>query len=226
MEKLPIRILIVDDHPLIIQGIKGSLQEMGYTDVVTTDTCDKAFSLLKAHRHTNPFTILFTDLSFDNTTAETVLDGGEALLRVVKDNVLAVKMVVLTGHSETNRVYSVIENLDPDAYLLKGKSEAKELDFAITQINAHQKYYTHEIHQKLLRRKVVQVQMDEVAIQILKELPKHTKIHNLEGYIKKSDGKLLKYRAIEDKIRSLRESLEAQNNVDLVLKAKELGIID
>ena len=68
--------------------------------------------------------------------------------------------------------------------------------------------------------------MDEVAIQILKELPKHSKISNLEGMIKKSDGNIMKIRAIENKIANLRIDLSARNNTDLVLKAKELGIID
>lgn len=225
MEKPPIKILIVDDHPLLVQGIKASLQEAGYENITTTDTCDKAFALLKTHRNTAPFQVLFTDLSFDNTTEETQLDSGEALIRALKDNFLNVKKVVLTGHSETNRVYSVIQNLDPDAYLLKGKSEAKELDFAIAKIMANEKYYTHEIHHKLMRRKVVSVQMDETAIQILKELPKHVKVANLEGVIKKG-GVFIKKRAIEIKIRELRDKLDATTNLDLVLKAKELGIID
>ena len=68
--------------------------------------------------------------------------------------------------------------------------------------------------------------MDDVAIQILKQLPKQSKIINLEGKIKKSDGKLMKIRAIENKLANLRIDLNAQNNTDLVLKAKELGIID
>ena len=87
-------------------------------------------------------------------------------------------------------------------------------------------YYTHEIHQKLLKRALVEIQMDEVAIQILKELPKHAKISNLEGSVKKRDGSLVKVRAIESKLAKLRTDLQANNNTDLVLKAKELGIID
>jgi hypothetical protein len=87
-------------------------------------------------------------------------------------------------------------------------------------------YYTHEIHQKIMRRNIVQIQMDEVAIQVLKELPKHSKISNLEGLVKKPDGTLLKLRSIETKLSNLRLNLNANNNMDLVLKAKELGIID
>jgi hypothetical protein len=87
-------------------------------------------------------------------------------------------------------------------------------------------YYSHEVHQKLIKRACVQIQMDEVAIQILKELPNQSKISNLEGVIKKNDGSDLKLRSIESKLANLRIDLNAINNTDLILKAKELGIID
>ena len=68
--------------------------------------------------------------------------------------------------------------------------------------------------------------MDEVALQLLKELPKHVKIANLEGIITKNDGIKIKLRSIETKLANLRTDLNAINNIDLILKAKELGIID
>ena len=71
------RILIADDHQLVIQGIVCSLKEIGDFDIVTTNNCDDAFQLIKAHQNENPFHLLFTDLSFDNATEETNLDGGE-----------------------------------------------------------------------------------------------------------------------------------------------------
>ena len=77
-----------------------------------------------------------------------------------------------------------------------------------------------------MRRNVIQMQMDEVALQILRELPNHPKISNLEGVIKKANGDDLKLRSIESKLSNLRVDLEANNNIDLVLKAKELGMID
>jgi hypothetical protein len=68
--------------------------------------------------------------------------------------------------------------------------------------------------------------MDDVAIQILKELPNHAKISNLEGIIVKNDGTKIKLRSIESKLANLRIDLNAVNNTDLILKAKELGVID
>lgn len=220
------RILIADDHQLVIQGITCSLKEVGDFDIVTTNTCDEAFQLIKTNQNTNPFQILFTDLSFDNTTEDALLDGGEELIKAIKNNDFDIKIAVITGHTETNRVYNVISNLNPNAYLLKSKCDAAEIGFALNKILANDFYYTHEIHQKIMRRNIIQIQMDDVAIQILKELPNHPKISNLEGIITKNDGSFLKLRSIETKLGNLRTDLNANNNTDLVLKAKELGIID
>ena len=111
-----------------------------------------------------------------------VLEGGEELIRTIKNNEIPIKIGVITGHTETNRVYNVISNLNPDSYLLKSKCNSTELGFAIAKMMNNEKHYTHEIHQKVLKRNIVQIQMDDVALQILKELPKHPKISNLEGY--------------------------------------------
>ena len=220
------RILIADDHQLVIQGILCSLKDVGDFDVVTTNTCDEAFQLIKANQKTNPFQLLFTDLSFDNTTEDSLLDGGEELIKAVRNNEIDIRIAVVTGHTETNRVYNVITNLNPNAYLLKSKCDATEIGFAVQKMLTNDYYYTHEIHQKIMRRNIIQIQMDDVAIQILKELPNHPKISNLEGIITKGDGSFLKLRTIETKLGNLRTDLNANNNTDLVLKAKEIGIID
>ena len=221
-----IRILIADDHQLVIQGILCSLKEVGDFDVVTTTTCDEAFQLIKTHQNNNPFQLLFTDLSFDNSTKDTNLDGGEELIKAIRNNEIDIKIAVITGHTETNRVYNVVSNLNPNAYLLKSKCDAIEIGFAVQKMLANDYYYTHEIHQKIMKRNIVQIQMDDVAVQILKELPNHPKISNLEGVITKSDGSVIKLRSIETKLGILRTDLNANNNTDLILKAKELGIID
>ncbi|NVK51941.1 MAG: response regulator transcription factor [Flavobacteriaceae bacterium] len=215
-----LKILVVDDHQLIIDGIVTSLKEIEAYQIESTTNCDIAFDKLKHES----FDILFTDLSFENFGTD--IDGGESLIKAIQKENIPVKIAVITGHTETNRIYNVIHNLQPSAYLLKSKCDATELNFAIQKMLSNDFYYSHEVHQKLIKRACIAIQMDEIAIQILKELPKQTKISNLEGIIKKEDGSLLKLRSIENKLSNLRIDLNAVNNTDLVLKAKELGIID
>ena len=217
-----LKILIADDHQILIDGIISSLKEIEEYDISSTTNCDDAFAKLKQE----PFDILFTDLSFDNDTVSTKIDGGESLIKAIQKEEISVKIGVITGHSEINRIYNVIQNLKPSAYLLKTKCNATELNFAIQKMMSNDFYYTHEVHQKMIHRASINIQMDEVAIQILKELPSQSKINNLEGIIKKEDGTFLKLRSIESKLANLRIDLNAINNTDLILKAKELGIID
>jgi two-component system capsular synthesis response regulator RcsB len=220
------RILIVDDHQLVIQGILHALKEVGDFDVVTTTSCDHAYDLIKTNQNTKPFQILFADISFNNATEETNIACGEELIKAIKENCFDIKICVITGHTETNKVYNIINNLKPNAYLLKSKCNASEISFALQKMVKNEYYYTHEIHQKLIRRNIVQIQMDAIAVQILKELPKQSKISNLEGIITKQDGKKMKIRSIETRLAKLRTDLNANNNIDLILKAKELGVID
>ncbi|MFQ3304982.1 MAG: two-component system capsular synthesis response regulator RcsB [Polaribacter sp.] len=220
------KILIADDHPLVLHGMQCVLKEVGDFDVVSINNCDAAFELIKLNENTTPFQILFTDLSFDNATLQTNLSGGEELIKAIRKSTIDIRIGVITGHTETNRVYNVISNLNPNAYLLKSKCDATEVGFAVQKMLNNEYYYTHEIHQKIMRRNIVQIQMDEFALQILKELPNHAKIANLEGVITKKDGTIIKLRSIEAKLANLRTELNANNNTDLILKAKELGIID
>lgn len=221
-----IKILFVDDHQLIIQGIVSTLQELTHLEIHATTTCDEAFSMIQQHQGKHPFDILFTDLSFDNTTTLTQLHNGEALIKALQSHNIPIHIGVITGHSETNRIYSVLHNLQPSAYILKGKCSSSELQLAMDKMMTGEKYFSHEVHEKMMKRALVQIQMDDIAIQILNELPKHPKINNLEGVILKPDGTPVKIRSIENKLASLRVDLNANNNTDLVLKAKELGIID
>ena len=221
-----IKLLIVDDHQLIIEGILFSLKEINNLDISTTNSCDEAYALIQESLNEIPFQIVFTDLSFDNTTLNSVIKSGEELIKKLKKEEIPIKIGVITGHSETNRVFNVLQHLNPDAYILKGQCSGDELNFAIHKMLKNEPFYTHEIHQKLTKRAMVEIQMDDIALQILKELRNHSKINNLEGVIKKSNGSLVKTRTIEAKLAKLRGDLNANNNTDLVLKAMELGILD
>mgnify|MGYP000197243625 CR=1 FL=1 len=128
------RILIVDDHQLVILRILYSLTKIGNFDVVTTNTCDAALDLILKHKNDRPFEIVFTDLSFDNNTKETKLNGGEALIKAIRTNGIEIKVVVITGRTEIYRGYNVISSLKPNAYLLKSYCDAEEIGVAIQKI--------------------------------------------------------------------------------------------
>ena len=220
------RILIVDNHKIFLKGLFQSLSNLGYTSISSATSCYEALHKIKTARTNDPFELLLTDLSFECSDANQDLDSGESLIKRLKKENIKIKTIVISAHSETNRVFNVIQNLNPDGDILKNDCDSSELGAALRRVLDGNQFYSHEIHQKIMRRNLVQIQMDEIALQILRALPNHTKIANLEGVIKKANGDDLKLRSIESKLSNLRVDLEANNNIDLVLKAKELGVID
>jgi len=224
--KNAIKVLLVDNHFLILKGLITLLEEItDFTfDIHFKTNCDDAYQAVVLAEKTKPFDILFTDLSFTEGNKE--INSGEELINQIKKRAPNLKIGVITMHTETNRVFNVVTNQQPLAYILKCNCNVSELSFTIQKMLKNQKYYTHSIHQKLLKRRVVEISMDDLSIQILKELPRHSKLSNLVGHIKNSNGHFLKIRSIESKLTDLRTDLEAINNTDLILKAKELGIID
>lgn len=227
MKKNP-KILVVENHQVFIDGLMHSLCYLGYKNIFSETNCYRAYNRIKSSNHLQgqSFDLLLTDLSFECSGAHRDLDSGESLIKRLKKENIAIKTIIISAHSETNRVFNVIQNLNPEGYILKNDCDTSELGTALRRVLNGNQFYSHEIHQKIMRRNVIQIQMDEVALQILRELPNHPKISNLEGVIKKANGGDLKLRSIESKLSNLRVDLEANNNIDLVLKAKELGMID
>ncbi|MBL4746089.1 MAG: response regulator transcription factor [Flavobacteriaceae bacterium] len=227
MKKEKVKIIAVDDHDFLLEGIVSALSKYKELKIIGKSTCDEAFKEIKnAAAAEEPFDILFTDLSFENTSSTDLIEDGEALIRKLDKEGIRPKTGVITGHSSINRVFNVINNLNPLAYVLKSSCSGEELYFAIQKMLNNEFFYTHSIHEKLMRRRIVEIQMDEMAIQILRELPRHSKIKNMEGVIRNSKGVLLSLRTIENKLSNLRIDLDANNNIDLFMIAKELGIVD
>lgn len=227
MKKKRVKIIAVDDHNFLLEGIVNALNKYPEIEIIGKSTCDDAYiEIKKAIADKIPFDILFTDLSFDNLSDTVKIIGGEELIKKLYNEKITIRKGVITGHSSINRVFNVIHNLKPQAYILKSNCEGDELYFAVQKMMKDEFFYTHSIHEKLMRRRIVEIQMDDVAIQILKELPRHSKIKNMIGVIQNSKGVELSLRTIENKLSNLRIDLNANNNIDLFTIAKELGIVD
>lgn len=123
-----IRIVIVDDHPLMCEGLRGMLEPM----YLVLDVVHDGRDVLGALRHYRP-DILLLDISLPGRT-------GLELLREIRSTMPQILVVMLTMHTE--RVYAD-EAIAAGAagYLLKS-SGATELRFAIDEVLAGRCYVT------------------------------------------------------------------------------------
>jgi DNA-binding NarL/FixJ family response regulator len=109
----PIRVLVVDDHPVVRTGVRGMLASQAEFDVVgEAANGEEAVSLAVATRPQ----VVVMDLSMP------VMDGVEATRRIVEEHP-DVEVLVLTSFSDQQRV---MEALDAGAsgYVLKDTEPA------------------------------------------------------------------------------------------------------
>lgn len=85
----PLRILVIDDDPLVLAPIKGTLEADGHV-VVTVDDPRRGVELFRAAQRVEPFSVVVTDLGMP------YLDG-RAVARAIKETSPMTPVILLTG---------------------------------------------------------------------------------------------------------------------------------
>jgi two-component system, NarL family, nitrate/nitrite response regulator NarL len=125
-------ILLVDDHKLFLEGIKGILIQNPKVNSVTMLTePKKVLPFLISHKTD----VLFTDLNMPD------FDGID-LIQKVRNEHPKVKICVLTMYYNFNLLASLKKH-HVDAYLHKSM-EVSEFDDALEAISRNEKYYSYE----------------------------------------------------------------------------------
>jgi two-component system response regulator NreC len=156
-----IRLLLVDDHKIVLDGIKALLDDLdGFDCVATADNGQKALDLL------NVFDVDVVLMDIDMP----VMNGIEATKRIKKD-FSRLKVISLTQHSERGLVKRLLE-CGSDGYLLKNIAQ-DELAAAIRKVVAGEQAFSEEVTMSLARKAVeknaqgVEVELTEREIEIL-----------------------------------------------------------
>jgi DNA-binding NarL/FixJ family response regulator len=132
----PIRVALVDDHPVVLAGIRALLQ--GAPEVELVGEANTGAAGLKAIRECSP-DIAVIDLSLPDIS-------GMELARSVSKQCPAVKIIALTVHEDRAYVHPVLE-AGARGYLLK-RSAGDELLRAIRAVNEGAIYLDPAIAEK------------------------------------------------------------------------------
>ncbi len=122
MVSKPTRVLIVDDHAIMRDGLKALLSSDGNYEVVDTLADGKA--AIMAAKTLKP-DIIVMDLTMPRT------GGIDAIARIKRQNPL-IKIVALTFHKEDKYIHATLE-AGADAYVLKDDSR-EELFTALNSV--------------------------------------------------------------------------------------------
>lgn len=206
-----IRLILVDDHKIVLDGIKALLDDLdGFDCVATAENGQKAIDLLKVF----DVDVVLMDIDMP------IMNGIEATKHIKKD-FSSVKVISLTQHSERGMVKQLLE-CGSDGYLLKNIAQ-DELAAAIRKVVAGERVFSEEVSMSLAGKAVeknaqgVEVELTEREIEILTLIA--------EGFSSKQIGEKLfiSPRTVDTHRTNLMNKLDIHNIAGLIRFALKNG---
>jgi DNA-binding NarL/FixJ family response regulator len=220
--KSPIQILIVDDHPFIIEAYKNAINKYSQNgfefEVTQANNCKSGYENIIAS--SKKFDIAFFDISMPEY-AEKGIYSGEDLAMLMKTEMPECKIILLTMHTELLKINNIIKNINPSGLIIKNDLTFDELLFAFDKIINNESYYSQTVIKLVGQAQYNNIELDVFDKQILFHLSKGVKTKDLPTYIP------LSLSAIEKRKLNIREILEVAGgtDIDLIREAKNKGVI-
>lgn len=206
-------VLLVDDHALILQGIKfivDSMPEIG--EVCTASSAAEAITLIK----NKSFCVCLLDIELPD------LSGFE-LLEIIRDKCPDSRIIVNTMHEETWIVKKLLQ-IGVDGVILKS-ADTDEIKKALESVLKGEKYFCNEFNRikKRLRYNIerpdYQSLLTNREMDVLKAISSGMQTKEIAEKLHVSVN------TIETHRKSLFLKFEVRNVVELLLKAINNGII-
>ncbi len=137
------RIMLVDDHQMLIDGIKSLLRKEKQLEFVAeSNTAEQALTILEAHP--DGIDLVLTDISMPGMS-------GLDLTREIKNRFPEVKVLVLSMYNDPLMVSEIL-NSEAEGYILKNTGKEELLE-AICKIMNGSSFYSHEVISSLMKQR-------------------------------------------------------------------------
>ena len=151
--KAKINIAIVDDHQIVIDGIRSLLEDQQPFNIVA---CSTSPTEILETFHLKKIDVLLTDIMMPEMT-------GQALAKHVRQQFPSVKILALSMSGQGDIVSEMINDADIAGYVLKNIGK-EELCNAIEKIAAGGIYFSDHVLNELERYSNVQKQNEEAHL--------------------------------------------------------------
>ena len=146
-----IRILMIDDHPMIIEGYQNTLQftkkESQILDINIANNCDEAVTCMnKSVKTERPYQVLFVDISLP-PSKDGMMNSGEDLAIYARKILPKAKIIILTAYNDEELIINCIK-MGAVGYAIKSAHLSNLVDI-IRQVSRLGAYIDQTIVAKL-----------------------------------------------------------------------------
>lgn len=218
-----INILIVDDHPFIIEAYKNTIA--GYHPsqfefhITQANDCKSAYEII-TDPNMLPYEVAFFDISMPPYKEKNIL-SGEDLAKLMKNVLPACKIILLTMHTELLKITNIIKTINPNGLIIKNDLTFDELLTAFDKILKNENYYSQTVVKFVSQNQSDNNLVDDLDRQILYHLSRGVKTKNIPLHT------TLSLSAVEKRKLTLKSlfKIKEGDDEDLIREAKNRGII-
>jgi len=128
------RVLVIDDHPIVLQGCRQLLEDAGVREIIQAQSLADGFRLYRAHKPN----VIIVDLALQVGAL-----GGLSFIRRLRFNDQATPILVFTMHSDPVIVSRALE-VGATGYVLKDTSSDEMLK-AFRKVRDNRPYLSHDL---------------------------------------------------------------------------------
>jgi DNA-binding NarL/FixJ family response regulator len=218
-----LNILIVDDHPFIIEAYKNALK--GYAsanlefEITQANDCRSGYDFIM-NSGAHPFDLAFFDISMPPYNEKEIF-SGEDLAKLTKVEMPACKVILLTMHTELLKISTIVKEINPNGLIIKNDLTFDELLAAFDKILKGHNYYSQTVIKLISQIPYDSIDVDSFDKQILYHLSKGTKTKDIPAFVP------LSLSAVEKRKVNLKDTLNIAggSDVDLIREAKIKGLL-
>lgn len=223
--KKKFEVLIIDDHPLIVDAYNSALLHTSAVsnlnfEINLANDCDTALQKIGEMTLDNGIDLIFLDISLPPSKANKIFSGEDIGMQV-REILPNTKIIISTTFNDNYRLNTIFKSINPEGFLIKNDITPQELVKAIQIVIEDPPYYSKTIT-KLLRKLASQnLVLDKIDRELLYELSIGTKMKDLPSILP------LSIAGLEKRKRQLKELFDIRKKGDreLVIVAKEKGFI-
>ena len=222
-ETIKNNILIVDDHPFIIQGYKNAITRYNPDQfefiIEQANDCKSAYNII-TNPETDLFDIAFLDISMPSYE-EKGLHSGEDLAKLLMEFMPNCKVILLTMYTELLKIKNIIDTINPRGLVIKNDLTFDELLFGFDKVLKNEIYYSQSIQKMIDLAQSEIIEIDLFDKQILFHISKGTKTKDITQYIP------ISLEAIEKRKLNLKKllNIDDESDIELVREAKNKGLL-
>ncbi|WP_179334082.1 response regulator [Winogradskyella costae] len=216
-------VLIIDDHPIQIDGYKSilSLSDINeFLNITACYNCKEAYKIITTTQSKNRFALAIIDYSIPPYEDQNLFNG-EDVARLIKSHFPETRIAIITSHTEAIVLYNVLKKVNPQGLLVKSDIDGEELLEAFSEITKGNYYFSESVKKakKLLISK--EELLDTTNRKIIELLAQGIKTKNLPTHLSLSQSAVEKRKSIIKDVLGITKG----NDEDILREVRKLGLL-